>query len=156
MRYLYLGAILTLLCLHCTQQSDSQFDKQQITGEVEAMFEAYFDTTQDGGIQAGFTFLDTSQQFFWVPPGYKSAIGYDSVIAVLTAVAPSVASVKNKWLELTIHPLDNDYATFTGRIHSRMSDTSGVTTHTQLLESGVVVRRRSGWKMLCGQTRVVE
>lgn len=120
------------------------------------MLTDYFDATRQNGITAGFSFLDTSDQFFWVPPGYASAISYDSVISVLTQTAPTVRSVSNEWRELDIHVLDRDIASFTGRIRSRMTSTEGATTLTQMLETGIAIKRRDGWKLLCGQTRVVD
>lgn len=150
--------LLFIICISvlmaCADRGDT-LDSAAVESEVRDMLADYFDATRSGGILAGLPFLDTSSQFFWVPPDFDSAISYDSVVAVLTAAAPGVRSVSNEWRALDIHVLDRDIASFTGRIRSRVTSTDGATTLTQMLETGVAIKRRDGWKLLCGQTRVV-
>ena len=49
-------------------------------------------------------------------------------------------------------PLSADYATFSGKLTSTSVDTAGQATTVTLLETGVVVKREHGWKLLRGQT----
>ncbi|MDX1410407.1 MAG: nuclear transport factor 2 family protein [Saprospiraceae bacterium] len=148
--------LLLVFVASCLQQGTPAYDPDVVVDEVQATLEAYFDATREHGIFAGLEYLDTSQQFFWVPPGFQSALSRDSVTKILTVMAPAIGSISNQWQNLTVYALGPDHATFTGRVHSRATDTSGTTSHSQLLESGVMVRRDDGWKLLCGQTRIMQ
>ena len=136
------------------EQQVQRLDPVQVEEAVRTTLEAYFAATRENGPLAGLTFLDTSEQFFWVPPGYNSAIKRDSVVTVITSFAPAIQSIDNRWVNLEVHALDQHSAVFTGEVQSRSTDTAGSSTETLLLETGVMVLREDGWKMLCGQTRV--
>ncbi|MBK8192148.1 MAG: nuclear transport factor 2 family protein [Lewinellaceae bacterium] len=87
-----------------------------------------------------------------MPPGYTSALTYDSVRAILTANAKGFRSIDYQWERVQINPLSPDLAAYTGIVSGATVDTAGTTTRMVLAESGVVIRRKDGWKLLCGQS----
>ncbi len=131
-------------------------DKRKTEIEVAKMLNAYFEDTQRNGFSAEFNYLDSTEAFFWVPPGYKQAIGYDSVKAAINSSAGRFKYVHNTWTTLRIQPLSFELASYTGNIHSVLIDTTADTTEFSLIETGMVIKRESGWKLLCGQTSILE
>ena len=118
------------------------------------MLQAYFDATRIHGLERGLKYLDTTEAFFWVPPGYQERIPYDSVVAFIKRIAPAVAQVDNRWNDLHIQLLGKDEAVFTGEVSSTATGHDGVQRTTLLLETGVARRGDDGkWRLLCGQTR---
>lgn len=129
-------------------------DPQNVEEEVRAMFQAYGDALRRDGLLGELPYLDTSAAFFWVPPGYAGPIGIDSVRAVLQRNAPSLQSLDPQWQDLQVNALSDTLAVYTGRLHSIAVSKEGDTTRSELLETGIVVKRADGWKLLCGQTAV--
>jgi hypothetical protein len=111
---------------------------------------------RDSGLTAEFGYLDKSAAFFWVPPGYKAAISYDSVGTVLRQAAPRFRSIDNKIRSIRVVPLSMKLATYNLTMQSASVDTAGSAASVVLIESGVVVKRSDGWKLMSGQTAVVE
>lgn len=107
------------------------------------------------GFSAELKYLDNSNAFFWVPPGYAIPISYDSARAVLEQNAPLYASIKNSWDTLMVVPISKEHAIFTGRFSSTMTDTSGKTTMHEFIETGLLVKRKNGWKLSSGQTSLL-
>ena len=115
----------------------------------------YFEDMNKEGLLSEFRYLDNSSDFFWVPPGYSTSISYDSVAVILKATAPSLWSIDYKWETLRIIPLSAGMATFTGIIQGVITDTTGTVTKLRLIETGTVIRRKSGWKLLNGQMAIL-
>jgi hypothetical protein len=127
----------------------------KVDSEVRQLFDHYFEAIRKGGMTAEFDYLDHSSDFFWVPPGYENPISYDSVVAVLTLNAPRFVSVDNTFDTLRIVPLSTSLATYTAKVLSVMKDTAGNVSAVHLIETGVVVKRSDGWKLLNGQTSLL-
>ena len=138
----------------CSQPSTEMTDSGKITviNEVKQMLSSYNADIRKGGLTAEFIYLDNSPGFFWVPPGYQQALSYDSVVSVIKRSAQSFKSIINSWDTLRIFPLTKELATYTGRLRSEIVDTSDNVSSYILIETGVTIKRRSGWKLLCGQT----
>jgi len=119
------------------------------------MFEHFFRDIKENGLTAEFDYLDESPEFFWVPPGYTSALSYDSVRVILEGNADAYSSINYEWESVQIFPLTNDLANYTGIVEVTMVDTSGMKIESTLIESGVVIKRIDGWKYLSGQTAVL-
>ena len=130
-------------------------NKMQIISEVTETLTAYHEAIGLKGLTAEFAFLDSSADFFWVPPGYSNPIAYDSVVKVLNQNAPLFSSVENSFDTLRIIPQSYKLATYTGKVFSRMTDTSGHTNKILLIETGTMVKRENGWKLLNGQTAII-
>ncbi|HRG33340.1 MAG: nuclear transport factor 2 family protein [Saprospiraceae bacterium] len=130
-------------------------DKARIELDVRQTLSNYYDDIRKSGLTAEFNYLDHSPDFFWVPPGYSSCISYDSVVHVLEENAPKFKSIDNSFESLRIVPLSNDIATYTGRQHSMMTDSNGKIMTFQLVETGVLIKRKAGWKLLSGQTTIL-
>ena len=153
-----LPILFTLLTIvSCTQPSTlSGNEKATIIAEATRTLQNYYADIKKSGLTAEFDYLDQSADFFWVPPGYSAAIFYDSVAAVLRQNAPNYISINNAFDALKIIPLSKELATYTGRLHSTMIDTAGIATTFSLVETGVLIKRKDGWKLLHGQTALVK
>lgn len=151
---LTLLAVLTIAS--CQQPSSlTETEKARIAGEVRQTLDNYCTAVRRSGLTAEFQYLDNSSEFYWTPPGYTLAISYDSVAAILNQNARNFESVDNSFDTLKISPLTKEYATYTGRLISRMTDTLGQTTTFSLVETGVLIKREDGWKLLSGQTSIL-
>ena len=140
----------------CRQSTTMTKDeKTRIELDVQKTLTDYYDDIRKSGLTAEFNYLDHSPDFFWVPPGYSRCISYDSVVHVLEENAPKFKSIDNSFESLRIVPLSIEIATYTGRLHSTMTDTSGKIMTLQLVETGVLIKRKEGWKLLNGQTTIL-
>jgi hypothetical protein len=150
--------VLGCLALYACNQKSHNLSREvraSIVQEVEKGFKNYFAAVRRGGLTAELDYLDDSADFFWVPPGYDQPISYDSVVAVLNSSAERYRLIENIMDSLHVVPLSLDLASYSARIRSTMHDTAGQTTTLHLVESGIVVRRNETWKLLSGQTTVI-
>lgn len=149
-------AVCTLFSIMaCRSEPAAPIENLEIVeSETRQMMNDYLDAINKEGLLSEFRYLDSSKKFFWVPPGYASSIDYDSVSVILHQMAPAFTAIDMQWDTLTINPLSSSLAAYTGKVLSQMTDTSGVTSAHALLESGVLIKRKDGWKLLCGQSRV--
>jgi penicillin V acylase-like amidase (Ntn superfamily) len=148
MRYSLLLVFLSSL-IAC-QQNRSKIEK-----EIRSTIVNYYNDIRKEGLRAEFKYLDSSADFFWVPPGYSSYIKYDSVAAIIKRNASSLRSVDNSFSKLFIMPLTNKYAQFTMSSHSTIVDSSGKSFKIRFVETGIMIKRQDGWKFLSGQTSVL-
>ena len=140
----------------CRQSAElSASEKMAVSEEVRTMLGRYFEDMNKEGLLSEFRYLDNSPDFFWVPPGYTTSISYDSVAVVLKATVLTLRTIDYKWETLRIIPLSAELATFTGIIQGVIIDTTGTVTKLRLIETGTVIRRQSGWKLLNGQTAIL-
>jgi hypothetical protein len=149
---LFLFVVCSILACSGRLGNLTNRQKKTIIKEVEAFFLDYSHAVRLRGVKAEFDFLDHSQEFYWIPPGYTSPISYDSVAAVLHQVAGNVKSIDNHYDTVRIIPLTTHLATYTSKVRSVIMDTAEVVTSLELLETGVVIKRKEGWKLLHGQT----
>ncbi len=149
--------LIAVLFLSACQKADTftEDEKEIIRNSVKQALNDYYDAIRTGGMMAEFDYLDNSSEFYWVPPGYSSWISYDSVAAVLKTNAPAFSSVDNVWDALRVDPLTREYATYSGILHSTMTDTADRAANVSMIETGVVVKRKDGWKLLRGQTALL-
>ncbi len=149
----------SLVCfvLACTNpRADlSVGEMQAIEVEVRKVLNAYYSAIRSEGLLAEFDYLDSSENFFWVPPGVSMALPYDSIAKIIRRNAARFSSVDNSWDTLVIRPINHELAIYTGRLRSMVTDTAGVQTTTRLAETGVVTKQDDRWKLLSGQTSVV-
>jgi hypothetical protein len=149
----FIVAIGCLWLLSCKQKKDlTTTEKKEIEDSVHQTLDRYNNAIREGGLNAEFAFLDSSSDFFWVPPGYTAPLTYDSVTAIIRRNANSFKSVDNQFTSLLIHPLSEDVCNYTGTIRSVMTDTSGKVNQFYLIETGLMIKRANGWKLLSGQT----
>jgi hypothetical protein len=134
----------------------STAERDKVTEEVSSMFNDYFAAVKQGGLTKEFEFLDESEGFYWIPPGYKHPISFDSVKTFLIATAPVFLSVENSLDSIAIFPVSPTVARYVARIRSVTKDTSNFVSESMLLESGVVIKRSDGWKLLSGQTMLTD
>ncbi|MEZ4809256.1 MAG: nuclear transport factor 2 family protein [Allomuricauda sp.] len=152
--------ILILFCLlaalSCERPKTITTDENiEVIQNVRQTLNDYYDDIRESGLTAEFKYLDDSKEFFWTPPGYSSAISYDSVVTILKQNAPLYQSIDNQWDTLRVTPLTKSLAAYTGRLRSTMTDTSGHVFSVKLVETGLLIKRHDGWKLLCGQTATI-
>jgi hypothetical protein len=150
--------LLIIFALGCRMERTTltQAETKKIDAEVKSFFEQYFTAIKKSGLKAEFIYLDHSKDFFWVPPGYEKPLSYDSVAAVLTRSAPLFISVENVMDSLRVVPLSGELAAYTAMLRSVMKDTSGKVTSLHLIETGILIKRTDGWKLLNGQTSLLK
>jgi hypothetical protein len=143
-----------LAAVGCDSKAEPTWDavaKTKVTLEVSTMLHDYHAAIRKGGLLAEFAFLDSSADFFWVPPGYAAPLDYATMRKIVTDNATKVDTISSNWEMLEIHPLTMDIATFVGKL-SVFTIANGDTSRSSLLESGTLIRRKDGWKLLSGQT----
>jgi hypothetical protein len=149
-----LTAILGILLIACEVRNE-KMDKKKIEEEIRTTITNYYNDIRKDGPIAEFKYLDSSEDFFWTPPGYSAPIDYDSVAAFIKKNAPLLKSVDDSLDTAVITPLTNEYAQVFIRTNSTIVDTSGKTSHHSFIETGVMIRRKDGWKFLSGQTSLI-
>jgi hypothetical protein len=149
--------ILSLLIIVSCRQSESltETEKASIIKDVRQTLDNYYSDIKKSGLTAEFKYLDNSSEFFWVPPGFSGSLSYDSVATILKQNASRYKSINNSFDTLRIIPLSKVLATYTGRLNSTMTDTSGKVATFSLVETGVLIKRQDGWKLIHGQTSIL-
>lgn len=145
--------LIIILVLGCKKEQTKKLDKTQIVSEIEMMFNDYHEAIKQNGLPAEFDYLDNSNDFFWIPPGYKSTVKYDSIKAILIENNKSIQSISFEFETLEIFPLTPEIANYSGSVKGEMLDTSNVTSNFKIIESGTLIKRADGWKLLNGQSR---
>lgn len=151
-----LCTLACILVLSCNQSNHSSSKHDNVRSEIKTIFDNYYNDIRKDGLLAELKYLDSSAQFFWVPPGYLNYVSYDSVAAAIRRNAALLKSVDNRYDSLLIVPLSGDHAQFVVRTVSTTVDGGGETTKTAFIESGVMVKRNNGWKFLSGHTSILE
>jgi len=147
---------IVLIFISCHQSTQlTEHEKASIIEDVRHTLDNYYNDIRKSGLTAEFKYLDNSSEFFWVPPGYSNSLSYDSVVTILKQNAPKFKSVDNSFDTLRIIPLTKELATYTGRLNSTMTDTSDDVMTFSLVETGILIKRRDGWKLLNGQTTIL-
>src|SRR5687768_8885940 len=136
----YVLVWLTLVSCN-TSESLTEIERAEIKKSAQQALDNYYNDIRKEGLTAEFRYLDSSADFFWVPPGYSFPISYDSVATILKQNAPLFKSVDNSFDTLSIFPLSKELATYTGRLRSVMTDTTGKSATYSLVETGVLIRR---------------
>jgi hypothetical protein len=152
-----IATIIFLITLLACQSAATLSDEEKATvaKEVRQMLISYDDDIRKNGLPAEFKYLDNSSDFFWVPPGFTNPLSFDSVADIIKQNAGLFILVDNKWDTLTIYPLTSELATFTGRITSTLTPVTGSLINTTLMETGTAIKRKDGWKLLNGQTSII-
>ena len=154
----YITLIILILSAGSCAQHDKvvDFDKEEVVKSIRLMANSYYQAIAERGLTAEFEYLDDSPDFFWVPPGYLSALSYDSVKNILETNAKGFTAINFHWDTLAIYPLTNEIANYSGIVSGAMTDTSNVTSDVSIIESGTFIRRETGWKFLSGQSAVLD
>jgi len=51
-----------------------------------------------------------------------------------------------------LFPLTSELVSYTGIVTGTMTDTTGQRSENTTIESGMIIKRPDGWKLLCGQS----
>lgn len=133
----------------------ASFDARATSLEAKATLEQYYLSIQEKGLSAEFDFLDTSSQFTWIPPGYREPLSFDSVRHLIEENAAMGTSIANTWDTLIVNALSPEIACYSGRFKSTVIDSTGFELVLTFTETGILVKRPDGWKLLQGQTALV-
>lgn len=147
-------ACIVAMCAFACDSSKPNVSKVQ--KEVQQMLESYHRDMSDSGLMAEFKYLDNSDDFFWNPPGYDSTLNYSEVRAEITKNSKIFKQVNYQWKSLRIYPLTATHANFSGIVKGEMTVNSGAGIKVEMLESGTVIKRNDGWKILSGQTALLK
>ena len=148
---------LTLFCFlfSCRSSDKSGADNNGVRGEVKSAIDSYYSDIRKQGLLAELKYLDSSREFFWIPPGYMNYVSYDSVASAIRHNAASMKFLDNHYDSLLIVPLSANHAQFAMRTISVSVDAEGDTAETAFIESGVMVKRNGGWRFLSGHTTIL-
>lgn len=155
MRILLTFFSLLVCCMQATSQQLSDAAKKTVRSEVIQTLSNYSRDISNEGMAAEFSYLDSSADFFWVPPGYSSALSFDSVASILRINQKNYRKINNVFDTVSVIPLTASLAAYTARIRSSMTDQKGTLTRMMLIETGLLVKRKDGWKLLNGQTSLL-
>lgn len=136
-------------------EDSEETEKEKVIAETKLMLRNYCEDVRKEGLLAEFKYLDNSKDFYWTPPGFYGAITFDSVASILRINASKYKKIINSFDSLNITISGKDTAMYFGIIDSRTTDSSGHETHVKLQETGSLVKRADGWKLLNGKTLVI-
>jgi hypothetical protein len=139
----------------CNTGTMSKRQSARIATEAEAMLRDYHTQLAQHGLAAEFKFLDSTDQFSWHPAGYNGPINFDSVATTLRQLDDFYTSIQSKWDTLSIIPVSDTMATYTGEFTTKMTDVTGITDTYVMQETGTLIKRPDGWKMLTGKTTMI-
>ncbi len=150
-------SLFICLCWSCiTKTPLNETEKTDISAQVEQMLTDYHQTINTHGLMAEFDFLDASEDFFWNPPGFSTTLSYDDVKSEVTKNATLYKAVYFRWDTLKIYPLSRYIADYTGIVSGKMTDTANRVVKVRMMESGTAIKREDGWKILNGQTTLLD
>ena len=136
----------------CRQATElTEKEKSEIVISIRQTLDNYYNDIRESGLLAELNYLDSSTNFCWVPPGYTQSISYDSVVSILKQNAPNFKYIDNSFDTLRIIPLTKELATYSGKLHTTITDTINNQVTFSLIETGVLIKRSDGWKLLIGQ-----
>ncbi|MEP6793311.1 MAG: hypothetical protein ABJB16_03220 [Saprospiraceae bacterium] len=152
-----LSVLLIFSIMSCGKKSSvlSVKENEAIIDTIKQTLTTYYQEIKKDGLTAEFKYLDHSPEFYWAPPGFNAPIGYDQVEKGVMQNAALFKSVDNSWLSLRVDPLTPELASYTGTIHSIATDTTGQVGDYKLIETGLMIKRKDGWKLYRGQTSVL-
>lgn len=152
-----LNFILTLLLIYLLVQPDGyeSYDTEKVKADVEDFLHEYHSSMENQGLKGEFAYLDSTEQFFWVPPGFNSWISFDSVKTILNVTDPLISEMKIRWEDLRIDVLSEEVAVYTGRVSIEQKNVNDGLQEYKLLETGIVKKKNGKWKILSGQSRVM-
>lgn len=133
----------------------SETESRLIKGEVSQMLFDNFKSIKERTYLAELEFLDSSALFFWIPPGQVRPLSYSAVAGIIRKFVPGNRSVENTWDSLHVQPLSKKIASYTGRYQAKYTDTAGRVSQYKMLDMGVAIKRKKGWKIISGQTTPV-
>ena len=152
----YFLIVLDFFLLFSCAQNDKPIVTADLQQEIKSTIDNYYNELRKGGLAAELKYLDSSNQFFWVPPGYMNYANYNVISAAIKRNAVLLKSIDNRYDSLLIIPLTKEYAQFVMRTISTTIRANGDSIKSAFIESGVMVRRKDGWKFLSGQTSILQ
>jgi len=156
MRPVLISVFILLSVQSCRQDNKlTQEEKLRIADTVALTLINYANDVKAKGLTAEFNYLDSSSDFFWVPPGFSSAISYDSVASILNQSVSHYKTVDNTYVTLKVLALSRRLATYHARINSVITDNLGKVSVMKLMETGLLIKRPNGWKLQSGHTTIL-
>lgn len=142
--------------LSCRQSTTiSKAEQNAVISEVTDMLTSYTRDIKQAGIMAEVKYLDSSANFFWIPPGRSKPLSYKDIVAILKQSAVQKKIFDNSFDTLSIIPLSKEIAVYVGQLRSIITDTLGNQKTYKLAEIATVIKQNGQWKLLCGQTSLI-
>lgn len=141
----YIIILLSTATYSCsTNSSLSGNEKAKIPEDVRKTLNDYHADVHRIGLPEELNYPDNSDDLYRDPPGYPSAVSFDSAAAVLKQNTPLYTSINNRWDTLRISILHHELASYTGRLHSTINDASRNVSVFRLVETGLLIKRKCG------------
>ena len=139
--------------VYCQQQATlTQSQRAAIRDSVTQLKYRVWDEVRAKHFEGTLNCFDDSPEFFWVFTPDTTIILHDVFVAMLKGAFQDYRSIDVVWDRIHVEPLTNQYAVYTGKYHVTYIDTSGKVFKAIGVETGIVVHRPTGWKILNGQT----
>lgn len=145
---IYCGLVLMLGCDHAVDRAHEE-------NAAAEMLHAYHQAMERDGLMAEFDYLDSSEFFFWVPPGFSERLEFNDIRPIIAQNAQIYTDVLLQWDQLKVQLIQPGLASFSGISSGSWKDTNGVITELAFIESGTLIKRGLDWKILTGQTSVL-
>jgi hypothetical protein len=148
---LYLSAFL----FSCKTGGLTDQEALMIREEIAQTINDYCLDVKFHGLTAELKYLDSTGEFSWQPPGCLVPISFDSVAAILKQNAPFFKCVINVYDSLKIVPIDKNNAVYSAVVRSLITNTRNQVSRLLMSETGHVIKRNDGWKLLRGETKIL-
>ncbi|MCE3227984.1 MAG: hypothetical protein K0S32_2535 [Bacteroidetes bacterium] len=146
---------LFMVALVCSCDNSAN-EEVRIVEEARKTLNDYFTDIKKEGLSAEFRYLDSSADFYWIPPGYNYLANYDSISAAIKRNATKCKKVDNSWKNVSVSYLSPRHVLYTGTILSLVTNLSNKTDTLELIETGIMIKRDDGWKLLSGHTSILK
>jgi hypothetical protein len=79
----YIISLAVLFLFSCSQPDKSASNNADARNDIKTTIDNYYNDIRKEGLLAELKYLDSSREFFWVPPGFLNYAGYDSIAAAI-------------------------------------------------------------------------
>ena len=139
----------------CTvTKSAQEYNKDVVYQEILTMFNSYHNDVKEQGLLAQLNYLDASEDFYWLPVGYKTPQNYTSLKTIIIESAKNLKSIELEWVQLQITPVTGQFATYSGVVKVAMKDIQDRLSAAYVIETGTLIKRVNEWKLLSGQSQL--
>lgn len=147
-------AVVGLSVSACTPAFD-EAARQKVAAEATQVLMDYQAAICKDGLLAEFAFLDSTDDFHWLPPGAAAPMDYDSVARAIRQNAAALDTACVTYADLAVTATAPDSARYTATVQSFAVTHEGDTSMASLREQGVLVLKNGKWWLLSGNTTMM-
>src|SRR4030095_699528 len=126
--------------LSCGDNIWSDATAKRVQHEIDSTLQQYHKDIEEKGLMADLSYLDSTDMFAWIPPGFNAPLCYDSIISMIRERAPAISKIELSWDTLSIAPVSRINGIYIAEITSITTDTSGHTDTQRLKEDGTLIK----------------